>query len=104
MGLPDDTPGSWDCYLRGDFNSWSLDSNYAMTKEGELLVYTLRVWNTAKFKVFDNQTQAWLGAECVSADSTAPWEADGHTNIVLPAGSWKILYNPETKQITVKDA
>ena len=102
MGLPDDTPGSWDCYIRGDFNSWSVDGNYAMTKAGDRLTYTLRVWNSAKFKIFDNQTQAWLGSECLSPDTTAPCETDGHTNILLPAGSWTILYDPMSKQITVQ--
>jgi hypothetical protein len=104
MGLPDDTPGSWDCYIRGDFNNWSVDGNFAMTREGDKLTYNLRLWNGGKFKIFDNQTQAWLGAECLSSDTTAPWETDGRTNIILPAGNWKILYDPNGKVITVTSA
>ena len=103
MGIQDDTPGSWDCYIRGDFNNWGLESSYAMTKEGDRLTYTLRLSNGGKFKVYDQQTQYWMGSECI-VDTTVSWETDGHTNVVLPAGNWKIFYNPETKQITVTAA
>ena len=101
MGLQDDTPGSWDCYIRGDFNNWSVDGNYAMKKDGDFLTYTLRTWKTATFKVFDNQYQTWMGVECISPDTTAPYDTDGHTNILLPSGTWKILYDPQNKQITL---
>lgn len=97
-------PGSRDCYLRGDFNNWALESRYAMRAEGNVLTYTLRVRSSAKFKVFDNQDGTWMGAECVSPDSDAVWEADGHTNIVLSSGSWKITYDPDSRQITVTNA
>ena len=84
------------------FGNWEVKEDYRMTREGELLRYTLQAWSGVKLKVFDNQTQAWMGAECLGADTTAPYETDGHTNICLPAGTWKILYDPTTKQITVQ--
>ena len=104
MGMPDDTPGSWDCYIRGDFNNWNVEGNYAMVREGELLTYTLQTWNTVKFKVFDNQYQTWMGAECISPDSSASWDTDGYTNIILTSGRWYITYDPTNKQITVSRA
>lgn len=104
MGLPDDTPGSWECYIRGDFNNWNVEDGYAMAREGELLSFTLRAWSAVKFKVFDNQHQTWMGTERISADTTAPYESDKRTNICLPGGNWKILYDPQSKQITVTAA
>ena len=104
MGQTDLQPGSWDCYIRGDFNSWNIDGNYAMQKEGELLTYTLRIWNSGKFKVYDNQDGTWMGAECVTSETNVSWEGDGHNNIVLPSGRWKIAYNPETRKITITGA
>ena len=101
MGLPDDTPGSWNCYIRGDFNGWNVEEQYAMTREGDLLCYTLRSGNAVKLKVYDNQQGTWMGTECVSPDTAVSYESDKHTNICLPAGSWKILYDPEIKQITI---
>lgn len=104
MGQSEVLPGSRDCYIRGDFNNWSIDGNYAMKEEGSLLTYTLRLRNSGKFKVYDNQDGAWMGAERVSEQTNVSWEADGHTNIVLPSGNWKILYDPETRSITVTTA
>ena len=104
MGITDTQPGSWDCYIRGDFTSWNLESNYAMQKEGDRLTYTLRLKSSGKLKIYDNQNGTWMGAECISADTTVSYETDGHTNIILPAGNWKILYNPETKSITITGA
>lgn len=104
MGITDTQPGSWDCYICGDFTSWNLESNYAMQKEGDRLTYTLRLKSSGKLKIYDNQNGTWMGAECISADTTVSYETDGHTNIILPSGNWKILYNPETKSITITGA
>lgn len=104
MGITDTQPGSWDCYIRGDFTSWNLESNYAMQKEGDRLTYTLRLKSSGKLKIYDNQNGTWMGAECISADTTVSYETDGHTNIILPSGNWKILYTPETKSITITGA
>lgn len=104
MGQSVPQPGSWDCFIRGDFNDWSIDSNYAMKKEGDLLTYTLSLWNSGKLKVYDNQDGTWMGAECITSDTTVSWESDGRTNIVLSSGRWKIAYNPETREITITRA
>ena len=104
MGQAEVTPGSRDCYIRGDFNSWNMDSQYAMKDDNGILSYTLRLWSGGKFKIYDNQDGTWMGAECVSPDTAVSWEPDGHTNIVLPAGRWKISYDPETRQITLARA
>ena len=104
MGQSVPQPGSWDCFIRGDFNDWSIDSNYAMKKEGDLLTYTLSLWNSGKLKIYDNQDGTWMGAECITSDTTISWESDGHTNIVLSSGRWKIAYNPETREITITRA
>ena len=104
MGIADNQPSSDQCYILGDFNGWTVANDYAMTKEGNLLTYTLRLGSTGNLKIYDNQNGTWMGAECISADTTVSYETDGHTNIILPSGNWKILYNPETKSITITGA
>ena len=99
MGQSDASSGSY--YIRGDFNGWSNDGNYLMKKQGNVLVFTLSFNYSVKFKVYDDTNGTWMGAECVSDQTTATWEADGHTNIVLPAGTYRVSYDPSTKQITI---
>ena len=104
MGQDQLPPGSRDCYIRGDFNRWSISSQYAMKDEGGLLTCTLQLRNSGAFKIYDNQDGTWMGAECISSDTLVPWESDGHTNIVLSSGSWLVAYDPETRQITISRA
>lgn len=89
------------CYIRGDFNSWSIEEGYAMTREGDWMVYILDVWGTAKLKVYNDRNQTWMGTECLSPDTWVPYESDGHYNIILTTGTYRIQYSPEQNLITL---
>ena len=103
MGLSNDEPqpGSDDCYILGDFNSWSVSGDYAMKKEDSLLTYELQLWSSAKFKVYDNQDGTWMGSECITEDTTVSYDTDHRTNILLSSGSYRITYDPQTRKITI---
>lgn len=101
MGITDPTPSSDNCYILGDFNNWSVAGDYAMTKSGSLLTYTLRISNTGKFKVYDNQDGTWMGSECITPETTVSYETDHRTNIILGSGTWKITYDPQIRKITI---
>lgn len=100
MGQSD--PAYAECYIRGDFNGWSVDNAYRMTKSGDLQTITLTMGNSFSFKVFNQQDQTWMGAECLPEDTDVYYETDGHSNIILRAGSYRITYDPANRVITVK--
>ena len=99
MGLSDASGST--CYIRGDFNGWSIDTGYVMEQQGDALVFTLDFDYGFKFKVYDDGDGTWMGAECLSPDTTVIWDTDDDTNIVLEAGNYQILYDPAIKQITI---
>ena len=88
---------SW--YLRSDFTNWGNDDNHILTEEDGFFVYRLVTNQTCRFKIYNNTTSRWYGAERIDAGCTVPYEADGHTNIVLQAGTYLIRIHPETHTI-----
>ena len=104
MGITEPTPSSDNCYVLGDFNSWSVSGDYAMTKSGNQLTFTLQLSTSGKFKVYDNQDGSWMGTECIGSDTTVSYESDKRTNIVLSAGRYKITYDPQTRTINITNA
>ena len=104
MGISTPQPGSDNCYILGDFNNWTVAGDCAMKKEGSLLTYTLQIWNSGKFKVYDNQDGTWMGSECITEDTTVSYNTDKRTNIILPAGRYRITYDPQNRQITITNA
>ena len=40
-------------------------------------------------------------SEVLTEQTTVKWETDGHTNIVLPKGSYLVVFDPVTESITV---
>jgi hypothetical protein len=101
MGITEPTPSSDNCYILGDFNSWSVSGDYAMTKNGTVLTFNLQVWNSTKFKVYDNQDGTWMGSECITEETTVSYETDRRTNIILSSGNYTITYDPQTRRITI---
>ena len=99
MGQSD--PSYAECYIRGDFNGWSVDSAYRLSKSGDLHRITLTMGNSFSFKVFNQQDQTWMGAECLSADTTVSYDTDGHSNIVLRSGTYQVTYDPANRLITI---
>ena len=101
MGISAPQPSSDDCYILGDFNNWSVASDYAMKKEGDLLTYTLQIWNSGKFKVYDSQDGSWMGSECITEETSVSYDTDKRTNIILSSGRYQITYDPQTRQIAI---
>mgnify|MGYP002514839054 CR=1 FL=1 len=94
-------------YIRGQFNNWSDQSQYAMTiKDGKATI-TLNIPSgddrARRFKVYNCITQMWY--QDVSEESTANYSYLGdHRNIVLPQGRYKIVFDIETELITITPA
>ena len=94
-------PNRSECYIRGDFNSWAIESGYALRTQGQVLTIRLSFNHSFKFKVYNHLDGTWMGSECISSNTTVPYDTDGHTNIVLPAGIYQVTYDPNSKQITI---
>ena len=99
MGQEDSTGGQY--YIRGDFNGWAVESTYAMQTQGQEQTFLLSFGHDIKFKVYNDQDGTWMGAECVTDATTAPYDTDGHTNIILKAGTYLVRYDPKNKSITI---
>lgn len=84
-------------YIRGDFNGWSNHDEYGMTKDGSLYTYTLSFSHEFSFKVYHDPSQDWLGEECVAEDTAVEYTTDGHGNIHLKAGTYRVDYDPENQ-------
>ena len=94
---------SADYYIRGIFNNWEVRNGYEMVKNEETGLYSFDVNGnrTLRLKVFSKRQDEWYGTECLAEDNPTPCETDDHRNIILPAGSYTIQFNPETQQITI---
>ncbi len=86
-------------YLRSDFTNWGNDDNHILAEQDGFFVYRLVTSQQCRFKIYNNTTSRWYGAERIDAGCTVPYEADGHTNIVLQAGTYLIRIHPETHTI-----
>ena len=99
MGQSD--PSGASCYIRGDFNDWAIESTYAMQAQGTVHTFLLSFSQDVKFKVYNHQDGTWMGAECISPDTTAAYDTDGHTNILLNPGTYLVRYDDANKLITI---
>ena len=96
-------------YIRGGFNGWSDQSQYAMTiKDGKATI-TLTIKenthnpNENRFKVYNSITQLWYNT--VSEDTTVSYSYAGNSqNILLNPGRYKIVFDIETELITITAA
>lgn len=93
-------PAQW--YIRADATDWQNDDDYAMTVEDGLVTIRIQVSGKIRLKVYNDNTGQWYGAECIQEDCTVPFESDGHTNIVLEKGTYRITFDPETEIITLE--
>ena len=95
-------PVRTDYYIRGQFNDWSDHPDYAMKLENGVAVITLNLRQGGEFKVYDHISGGWYGAEAVSPETTATYYSMGsHSNIYLPGGTYEIIYDPVTRQVTI---
>ena len=90
-------PTPW--YIRSDVTNWQNDPAYSMTEENGTLTLQITTRNGLRLKVYNDDTGRWYGSECVSDDCAVSFDTDGHTNIVLTAGTYTITFDPETETI-----
>ncbi len=89
-------------YVRGSFNGWSVDESYRMKKTGSLLTFELRFTDGFEFKIFDNETGNWYGTEIISPETTVSYgSSDGHGNVILAAGNYRLSYDPAANSLTI---
>lgn len=88
-------------YIRGDFNDWSNQEEYGMEAVDGKLVYTLSRNRKFSFKVYDNINQEWYGSEFLPEDTDLVFETNRHDNIILEAGTYEIVFDPENLILTV---
>ena len=90
-----------DFYIRADFTGWETDELYDLHMEADGCWWiTLHQNDTFRFKVYSALTDRWYGSEVLTTDSL-PSTTDGHTNIILPKGSYRIRFDPEAFTVTV---
>ncbi|MGM9632056.1 MAG: CotH kinase family protein [Eubacteriales bacterium] len=101
--LPDAKPDeSFDLCIRADFTNWNVSDEYKLTKtEDGVFSITVTRSEEFRFKIHDSDDGKWYGAEWVDYDCTVAWEADSHTNIVLPAGTYTISFHTDTRVIYI---
>lgn len=99
-GVDPSTPAQW--YIRCDATNWQNDIDFAMQEENGLVSILIKVADQIRLKVYNDQTGAWFGAECIEEGCTVPYESDGHTNIVLQQGVYRIIFDPATEIITLE--
>lgn len=98
----EDIQGSSECYVRGSFNNWSIENDYRMTRSGSVLTYTLRMNSGFEFKIYDAATESWYGTEIISQETTVSYgSSDGHANVILSAGTYRLTYDPVANSLTI---
>lgn len=92
-------PAAW--YIRGSFTNWQNLDAYCMTDEDGLMCFEITVYWRAELKVYNTLTDKWYGSECVR-ESDVEFTTDGYTNIVLEKGTYRVIMDPFTEQITLE--
>jgi spore coat protein CotH len=91
-------------YIRGTFTDWADHPAYGMKMENGVATISLTFTENAEFKVYDHVLDRWYGPENMSEETTAPYTAMGpHANIYLQSGTYRIVYDPQTRQITITE-
>ena len=93
---------STDWYLRSDVTNWKNDDNFIMEVSNGLVSIRVQVSGQMRMKIYNNRTEKWYGAECIPEDCPVAFDTDGHTNIILEKGVYRITLDPETKTITLE--
>lgn len=88
-------------FIRGDFNDWSNRSEYGMEAKDGKMVYTITMNRKFSFKVYDNVNQEWYGTEFFPEDIDLVFDTNGHDNVILEAGTYEIVFDPENLILNV---
>lgn len=96
---PQITP-TW--YIRADFTDWQNHDAYVLSENSGIWSIRISLRKESALKVYNSKTDAWYGSECIPDHCTVEYSTDGYTNIVLEAGTYRILINPITTEITLE--
>jgi hypothetical protein len=100
-GTGEDEGRVWEPYLRSDFTGWQNSDAYKMSKCDEGYTITLSQNDNFRFKIYDNRSGSWYGSEVVAEGCEVEFGTDGHTNILLSAGTYKIIFVTENQTIII---
>ena len=89
-------------YIRADFTNWQNDPDYTMTESDGKYTICVEAGTQVRLKVYNDQQQRWYGTECIPEDCPVRFETDSHTNIVLDPGNYRIIFDPETENISLE--
>lgn len=90
-------PPVW--YIRADFTDWEKDDRYIMDSRDSTVSFSLAVGQECRFKIYNDISGQWYGAECISESTAVPYNTDGHTNIILQPGQYAITIDTTTMEI-----
>ena len=93
--------GAWELYIRSDVTGWQNDNAHRMQKCNEGYTFTIVCSSDYRFKVYDNKSSTWFGSEVIADGCEVEITTDYHTNIILPAGSYTVVFNTENKTISI---
>ena len=97
-GVPKESPTY---YIRSDRNGWESDEAWAMENWGGVYSYKVESAQTISLKVYNQKTGTWYGSECIAEGCNVTFTTNDHTNIILPAGTYRITFDPKTNIITL---
>ena len=91
-------------YIRADFTDWAIKDGYKMSSAdgGKTYTFEFTVKNENRFKVYYIDGEDWLGEESMDPECTVEYDTDGHGNIVLKKGTYKVTYSAETRLIYIE--
>ena len=90
-----------DLYIREEFTDWAVKKGFEMQAEGDVFTFRLSGNKKLRFKVYSRALDRWYGSEDLTEQTDAQWSTDDHTNIILPAGNYQVVFDPATATITV---
>ena len=90
-------------YIRADFTNWQINGKYAMTAENGVFVLQIVANKQVRLKVYNSVSDTWYGTECMAENCAVAYETDEHSNIVLSAGTYRIVFDQRTNRVTVEN-
>lgn len=90
-----------DFYIRAEFTNWEMRDGWALTQgiDGTWHIQ-LSGAEPLRFKIYSQSRNSWYGSEHLT-DTDIPWQTDDHTNILLPPGSYLVIFGPENNAISI---
>ncbi len=93
-----------DLYIRADFTDWDVRDGWELER-GEDGLWRIGISRSSsfRFKVYSKREGRWFGSETLTDDTSVQWDTDSHTNIILPAGTYTIVFDPDEQTIFIAE-